>query len=66
MDLLWAAQELGFSPEETAPVLGLADGQVRRAFADFERKHRTTDSLRRPPLQPTGGEPRPERETVGV
>jgi NAD+ synthase len=49
MDLLWCAQENGFSPEEVAPVMGLTPQQVSRAFADFERKRRTTEYLRTAP-----------------
>ena len=50
MDLLWCAQENGFSPEEVAPVMNLTPQQVARAFADFERKSRTTEYLRTAPL----------------
>jgi NAD+ synthase len=50
MDLLWYAQENGFSPEEVAPVMNLTPPQVARAFADFERKARTTDYLRSGPI----------------
>jgi RNA polymerase primary sigma factor len=43
--------ELGRDPnrEEIARVMGLTDAQVQRAFADFERKRRTTVYLRMPP-----------------
>lgn len=51
MDLLWFAQENGFSIPETAQVMNLSPLQVRRAFEDFERKHRTTEALRLPPLR---------------
>lgn len=51
MDLLWFAQENGFSIPETARVMNLAEPQVRRAFEDFERKHRTTEALRLAPLR---------------
>lgn len=46
MDLLWFAQEHGLAAEEVAPEMGLTPVQVSRAFADFERKRRTTEFLR--------------------
>ena len=49
--VLWFAQENGFSIPETARVMNLAEPQVRRAFEDFERKHRTTEALRLAPLR---------------
>jgi len=51
MDLLWYAKEHGVPPAEAAQATGLAEVQVQRAFADFERKHRTTDYLRCPLLR---------------
>lgn len=50
MDLLWFAQETNVPVEEVASAMGLTEVQVKRAFADFSRKHRTTDFLRLPPL----------------
>jgi NAD+ synthase len=50
MDLLWYAKENGFASEEVAPEMGLTPLQVSRAFADFERKRRTTEFLRTHPL----------------
>jgi len=50
MDLLWYAQENGFSPADVAPVMELSPEQVSRAYADFERKRRTTEFLRTQPL----------------
>lgn len=50
MDLLWCAQENGFSAEEAATTLGLTATQVQRAFDDFVRKQNTTEHLRQPPL----------------
>ena len=52
MDLLWYAQQHGVPVEEVADVLGLKPVQVQRAFDDFTRKHRTTEFLRLPPLEP--------------
>jgi len=50
MDLLWFAQENGVPVAETARFMNLTEPQVRRAFEDFQRKHRTTEALRLPPL----------------
>ncbi|HXG49587.1 MAG TPA: NAD(+) synthase [Methylomirabilota bacterium] len=50
MDLLWFAQEHDFPPAEVAAVMGLNEAQVKRAYADFARKKRTTDYLRLEPL----------------
>lgn len=54
MDLLWYAQEHGVPAEEVADATGLTPVQVRRAFDDFSRKHRTTEFLRLPPLELDG------------
>jgi NAD+ synthase len=50
MDVLWFSQEHQLPVEEVAEATGLSEVQVRRAFADFTRKHRTTEYLRMPPL----------------
>jgi NAD+ synthase len=50
MDLLWYAQENGYSPAEVAPVMGLSEAQIQNAYDDFTRKKRTTDYLRTPPV----------------
>lgn len=56
MDLLWYAQEHSIPVPEVAAVMGLTEVQVQRAFEDFNRKSRTTEYLRMPPLDlPTGG-----------
>ncbi len=49
MDLLWYAQEHGFSPANVAEVMGMTEQQVQRAFDDFSRKYRTTEYLRLAP-----------------
>jgi len=49
MDLLWYAHENDVPVPDVARVMGLTDAQVQRAFADFERKQRTTVYLRMPP-----------------
>jgi NAD+ synthase len=50
MDVLWYAQEHGVTAAEAAKAMGLTEAQVQRAFADFTRKHRTTEYLRMPPM----------------
>jgi NAD+ synthase len=50
LDLLWFAQEHGFTAAETATALDMTERQVQRAFDDFTRKTRTTAYLRTPPL----------------
>lgn len=51
LDLLSFAREHGVSAAETAAVMGLTEAQVRRAFDDIQRKHRTTEFLRaQPPI----------------
>jgi NAD+ synthase len=49
MDLLWYAQEHQVPVPEVAHVMELTEAQVQRAFADFSRKHRTTNYLRMAP-----------------
>jgi NAD+ synthase len=50
MDLLWYAMLHEVPASEAARVMGLTEPQVRRAYADFARKERTTDYLRRAPV----------------
>ncbi|MGH6894111.1 MAG: NAD(+) synthase, partial [Dongiaceae bacterium] len=50
MDVLWYAQEHQVSAADVAKAMGLTEAQVQRAFADFARKHRTTEYLRMPPV----------------
>jgi len=49
MDLLWYAQAHDVPVAEAAKVMDLTEAQVQRAYADFSRKHRTTEYLRLPP-----------------
>lgn len=55
MDLLWYAQENGFSAAEVAPVMDLTEEQVQNVYDDFSRKRRTTEYLRMAPV--TFGQP---------
>lgn len=50
MDLLCYAQENNVPVAEVAGVMGLTETQVQRAFDDFTAKHRTTEYIRRPPI----------------
>jgi len=50
MDMLWYAKEHGVPAADAAEVMGLSENQVSRAYADFERKNRTTEYLRMPPI----------------
>jgi len=50
MDLLWYALEQDVPVAEVARVMDLTEEQVRRAFADLERKQRTTEYLRTMPI----------------
>lgn len=50
MDLLWYAWENGYPAAEVAPVLGMNEDEVNNNFANFERKLKTTEYLRQPPL----------------
>ena len=49
MDLLWYAQENDIPVEEVAREMGLTIEQIKRVFADFTRKQRTTEYLRMRP-----------------
>jgi NAD+ synthase len=50
MDLLWYAQEHRVPVAEVAQVMGMTEAQVQHAFDDFDRKWRTTEYLRLPPV----------------
>ena len=50
MDMLWYAQEHQVPVQQVAEVMGLSEQQVLRAYADFNRKARTTEYLRMPPI----------------
>ncbi len=53
LDLIWFGIEKGYSPAEIAAHLELSDEQVNRIALDIQQKKRTTEYLRRPPLQLT-------------
>jgi NAD+ synthase len=50
MDLLWYAFKNNYDPEEVGSVMGKSRGEIEKVFGGFERKIRTTDYLRMPPL----------------
>ena len=50
MDLIWYGLEHGIPASVIAPELDLTEAQVERVFADLQRKQRTTNYLRTPPL----------------
>jgi NAD+ synthase len=51
MDMLWFAMENGIPPERAAEVLDLTVEQVKRGYANIERKIRATEYLRMHPLE---------------
>jgi len=50
MDLLWYAFENGYDPIEVAPVMKMADHEVKSIFINFNRKKKTTEYLRMKPI----------------
>lgn len=51
MDMLWYALEHKVPPEIAAEVLNLSIEQVKRGYANIERKVKATEYLRMPPLE---------------
>ncbi|SFD79649.1 NAD(+) synthase [Thermophagus xiamenensis] len=50
MDLLWFAWENGYPADEVAKVVEMSEENVKKSFANFERKLKTTEYLRAKPL----------------
>ncbi len=50
MDLLWYAYENGYLATDVAAVMALDSSEVEKIFVNFERKSKTTQYLRTPPL----------------
>jgi NAD+ synthase len=50
LDLIWHGREQGYTPEEVAAAMELQPEQVRRVYADLQRKQQTTAYLRTQPL----------------
>jgi NAD+ synthase len=54
MDLLWYAMQNNVPISEVADVMELTEVQIKRAYDDFTRKHRTTEYLRLQPITISG------------
>jgi NAD+ synthase len=50
MDLIWYGWENGYESEEVAETLSIDKEQIQNVYRNFERKKKTTDYLRRPPI----------------
>ncbi len=50
MDLIWYGWENGYDPEEVGAVLGKSKEEIENVYKNFERKRKTTEYLRRPPI----------------
>ena len=51
MDIYWYGFENGYAPHEVADVMGETDDRVDAMFRNFERKRKTTEYLRMPPVR---------------
>lgn len=51
MDRYWYGFENGYSPKEVADVMGETPVRVEALFRNFERKRKTTEYLRMPPVR---------------
>jgi len=51
MDIYWYGFENGYTPGEVATVMGETSERVDALFRNFERKRKTTEYLRMPPLR---------------
>jgi NAD+ synthase len=51
MDMYWYGFENGYSPREVADVMEETEERVTALFNNFQRKQKTTDYLRLPPLR---------------
>jgi len=51
MDIYWYGFENGYAPGEVAIVMGETSERVEALFRNFERKRKTTEYLRMPPLR---------------
>ncbi len=50
MDLIWYGWENEYSPDEVGTVLGNTKEEVENVYKSFERKRKTTEYLRQPPI----------------
>ncbi len=51
MDLYWYGFENGYSPKEVGVVMGETEDRVLALFNNFQRKQKTTEYLRMPPVK---------------
>lgn len=51
MDIYWFGFENGYSPKEVSEVMGETEERISALFKNFERKRKTTDYLRMPPVR---------------
>jgi len=51
MDIYWYGFENGYTPQEVAGVMGETEERVDALFRNFERKRKTTEYLRMPPVR---------------
>ncbi len=51
MDIFWYGFENGYTPQEVAAVMGETSERVEALFRNFERKRKTTEYLRMPPVR---------------
>lgn len=51
MDIYWYGFENGYTPEEVAAVMEETPGRIEALFRNFDRKRKTTEYLRMPPLR---------------
>jgi len=50
MDLLWFAFKNDYDPQDVGAVMGRTSDEIKKVFAGFERKIKTTQYLRMPPI----------------
>lgn len=56
MDIYWYGYENGYSSQEVAQVMGESTERIDALFRNFERKRKTTEYLRMPPVRDYFGE----------
>jgi NAD+ synthase len=56
MDIYWYGYENGYSSQEVAQVMGETTERIDALFRNFERKRKTTEYLRMPPVRDYFGE----------
>lgn len=50
MDMMWYGYENGYEPSEVAEILGKTEEEIKSIFSNFNRKQKTTEYLRMPPI----------------